>query len=572
VDPSLPDVPLRRAVPVGSRRAPVRASGPADHGARVDAGWRSRADLLVAPVLVLLIGLSLAVLRSEHAPSPDAVSYLSIAEHAVRGEWGMAFNSYWSPLLSLALLPAGLAGWPLQPAARVLCVLVGCVTMVLLQRTMWQTGVSAPIARIMSVTAVPFVVFATFHAISPDLLMATLLLGFALETVRPSGSAVRAGIHGGLAFLAKAYALPVVLITLAAIVLIRRLVPSRRTDPAHPFVTASIACAIALVWIVPVSIEQGRFTISAAASYHRDIAAPGSLGNAFQWAGLIEPAYPGDVSGWKNPATLPRPADRPAFAASRQRPEHLLSPADRHGKRLKRLGANLSRLHKCLDLLLGAMLASLLWAASTARRVVTAGRRQTLDEAQRQALELCACAVVYTSGLLLLVVETRYLYLPLLIAIVLAAIWLGERRAGRPGAASLLPIGLVAVATVVGPLSSLHSSFERAGERATLQAFIASAAGDLQGQRVASVPASLGKIGSVCYALGCTYLGAPRTDVAMSVSGQLEDFEIDLLVVIGDRTLSLPGFSPVATLQHDTGHGSHRYTVHRARSVLEAPR
>jgi len=525
---------------------------------------RDRKDLVVAPALVVLVGLLLVALQPGRAPNPDAVSYLTIAEHWARGEWARAFNTYWSPLLSWSHVPAAIAGWPLHEAARVLSVLIGLAAMVLLQRTMRQAGVSAPVRGLMSLAAVPFLVFASFHAVSPDLLVATLLLGFATESVDPSGSATRAGIYGGLAFLAKAYALPVVLVSPGVIMLCRALLRTHRAGVAHPLATGSIACAIALAWIVPVSLESGTFTISAASAYHRDIAAPGALGDPFRWAGLIEPAHDGAVSGWENPATMPRPADRPAFAASRQLPEHRILPADRHGGRLARLMANLSQLHKSFDLLLGSVLVAMLWSASTIIGNRPGGEAQPRAGRQCQGLELALFATVYTAGLAFLIVETRYLYFPMLVCIVLAAVWLSERRSRRPGTPSMVATCIVAVTTAIGPLTAVHSSFERADHTAAVQVFIGSAAGDLAGLRVASVPSNLGTVGSACYTLGCTYLGAPRLDVAVSVSEQLESFDVDLLVVIGEHGLSLPGFSVAATLQHDIGHERRRYALYRA--------
>ena len=227
----------------------------------------------------------------EHAPHPDAVGYLSVARYWAAGDWDHALNTYWSPLLSLLLAPAAATGLPLHDAARSMSVIVGAATSWLLLRLMAELGVSATVRTVICAASVPFVLHAALTTVSPDLLVAMLLLGFVTETVGASGSAVRAGAWAAFAFLAKSYALPFALVSLAAVALWRRARPASGASAARPVLALFVTLALSLPWIVAVSIEQGEPTISSAARYHRAVTAPGALGTPYGWAGPIEPTH-----------------------------------------------------------------------------------------------------------------------------------------------------------------------------------------------------------------------------------------------------------------------------------------
>ena len=255
---------------------------------------------------------------------------------------------------------------------------------------------------------------------------------------------------------------------------------------------------------------------------------------------------------------MPTPADRPALAASRRLPAHELDPRDRHGGRIARLLDNLGRLPQAFDLLLGSAVVAVLGIVAAIRNV---GAGPT-DAARRRTLELALCGTIYRGGLVVLVVEERYLYLPMLIGIALGAKWVDGGRA-RPGA-SAAPLYLVAATTIVGPIEGLASSFERSTLLAEVHRFVGSAAGDLAGARIASLPPSLGEVGSVCFVEGCTYLGAPRPDVDEPIAAQLDRFGVDVFVAAARPGLELPGYERVALSDGGLGRKARVHEIYRA--------
>ncbi len=61
--------------------------------------------------------------------NPDGVSYLSIAEHYLRGDFESAINACWSPLMSWLLVPLLFAGFAPISAAKFLLLITGLVTL-----------------------------------------------------------------------------------------------------------------------------------------------------------------------------------------------------------------------------------------------------------------------------------------------------------------------------------------------------------------------------------------------------------------------------------------------------------
>jgi hypothetical protein len=123
-----------------------------------------------------------------------------------------------------------------------------------------------------------------------DLLLALLLLLFIAdvlpgETGRVADGAWRAGLWGGLAFLAQPYALPVVLV----VVVVANLIAARRarrrgeasTAGGHTrrvAVTLATSAVMVAVWSAVLSFHHGEPTLNRAWSYNLAMVAPGSEG------------------------------------------------------------------------------------------------------------------------------------------------------------------------------------------------------------------------------------------------------------------------------------------------------
>ena len=65
---------------------------------------------------------------------PDAISYVSIADHILHGQWTEAANPYWSPLMSWLILPLRALRVPGMLAAQTVCITSGLAVLWLVRR------------------------------------------------------------------------------------------------------------------------------------------------------------------------------------------------------------------------------------------------------------------------------------------------------------------------------------------------------------------------------------------------------------------------------------------------------
>jgi len=523
----------------------MRTLGASTWGAPLFAG------VLAAATLLLVGGLRLG---------PDGASYLSLSEHWAAGDWGGAVNGYWSPLLPLLLVPAALIGVSLVAAVQVVGVLTASASIAALQRLMRSVGIDTKRIVVLSFGAAPFAAFAAIDVVGPDLLMAAILVWFIAELLSDDRSIWFVGALGGLAFLAKAYAAPF----LAAFIVVLAVLRSSQDVTnggrgVRNLLGVGAVCSIVIVtWSTAVSFDESRLTFTTASAYNRSVTAPGSPGMPYRWAGLIEPDRPSAFWGWEDPVRLPTARDRPNLAADG------IDAQNAGPGRLGRTLDNVDRAYRGTALAAGSVIAATVtavWAAlhqlrSRRRRgpdgdradadVIREDRRQhrAVDTMAQRALVLSIAAAIYVGGLLILVVEVRYLYFVLLLAVALAGIGLDQcarRWTSRLGTVSLGAALTVAVAltTALRPSVALFRLDERSAYQQSVDAIFDTV--PLAGSRVASFPADLVVVGARCFEEGCTYLGAPTTNpVAGTVSEQLQEFHVDLFVVRLNRDITVP--------------------------------
>ena len=79
----------------------------------------------MAMVLLYSIGAGLLFPWVRYRIDPDTISYISIAQKYLRGEWTDAVNGFWGPLYSWLLVPFLAAGSDPMSSVAVLSIVLG---------------------------------------------------------------------------------------------------------------------------------------------------------------------------------------------------------------------------------------------------------------------------------------------------------------------------------------------------------------------------------------------------------------------------------------------------------------
>ena len=519
---------------------PSAALGPHQSAGNVLASLRFVAGRIPEIVYAALGMLLIPALRSTYA-TVDGVSYMSVAEHLAHGQFGAGVNGFWSPLLSWLLVPAVWLGLPLPLAAIVINLAASVMVLDRLRRLCVLAQSSGWIIDVLLLGTIPLLLYATFDSTSPDLLLAALLLaaltGLLDEQSSPRRRGVRFGAWGGAAVLAKAFALPFLVVFAVAWALIEWLRRRGFEDRRSIVTTISIGlmpiALVTLAWSIALTIKYQEPTVSRTATYHAEITAPGARGDPFGWAGLIRPTSPDAVSGWEDPSLIATPDGQLVNVGPSQ-------DVDGQEGRTERIRQNLRGIEQPVELLIGSALAAGLAGLGAIVLAVADRCRRPAPTTDKRGpgpwltVHLVSAAAIFVGGLSLVVIETRYLWAPLLLSVPGTA-WATEwlRRRWPSPAVSAIAVSaacMISAASILAADRELDRLGDRTADRNDMLVDVAPLVGP--GDRVASMPLRL-RFTGVCLDKGCTYWGKPVASAGPDLADELTAAGIDRLVVSG---------------------------------------
>ena len=490
----------------------------------------------------LLAGGALVWFGRDHI-NPDGVAYVQIARHYANARWDLVVTAYWSPLFSWILVPFVGNGFEPMLASKILGLPLGiafALGAAALTREMLQADPTTK-PRPSLVTSGAVLAFSSAllaalpmlpRPVTPDLLLTAILTWYFAMTLRwlREGAvrpALAAGLLGGLAYLAKAYALPFVLVH----TVITGLTASPRLGTWRTFrlVAASVllTATVAVPWITVLSLREGRPTFTAvtrfARPWHMDPSTEVGAGELF---GLAAPRQ-GRMTMWERPedvviATPPAPAALAAGIANF----------------VSRLDVNLIEALTALQRAdpLGLLAAGLIVACL----LLTATRPGESAPARWPIGWSLTTVALYVSGYVLVYVEPRYLWPVFGLTIAVAVTVLGRvHRAavGWPAArlnalATLLLIGSLAY----GGVRQLAEWGAADGPGAEASALRALATNVGPGPALASNRWPQGLY--VAYWSSTQFIGRPDADDPDAMARQLAPFAPIRLLLFNDRDLA----------------------------------
>lgn len=272
--------------------------------------------------------LAVAAWRNLHQLNPDAIAYLRIAGYYAGGQVELAVTGYWGPLLSWLMVPLLKLGCAPLVAARVVMVLSGVVFLCgavavfrtfRLPRVALLTGAGI---------AAGWSVFWSVRHITPDLLMAGLVAlavsatveaflapsypqtgGAAIASHRHGNAArlaIAAGVWWGVAYLAKAVALPLALLTTAglAVFALSGRTELRRKLAMRLGMVWICTALVAAPWIGVLSLHYEKFKFSTTGPIAHALAGPGEQARYHPAMVTLHQPDAGRVTQWEEPSRM----------------------------------------------------------------------------------------------------------------------------------------------------------------------------------------------------------------------------------------------------------------------------
>jgi hypothetical protein len=267
---------------------------------------------VLASLLIYLIAGCLLIKYYRYQINPDGLSYISIAEKYLNGDFSNAVNGWWGPFISWLLMPLLYFTSDALLAGKVLALLIGLVIIIALWILSYRFEMTESIRRVILFTAVPVVLSFAFSDITPDLILACMLLFyfgviFSADYSDRSNKSILSGVLGAAAYLSKSFALPFFIshfFIMNVLLYFRSETRQTKKQVVQNFLTGAVVFAlISGVWIGLLSNKYGELTFGTTgkASYRTKVL-PGSQDLAVLWKGFLEPPNETAMSAWEDPS------------------------------------------------------------------------------------------------------------------------------------------------------------------------------------------------------------------------------------------------------------------------------
>ncbi len=281
-----------------------------------------RLDSRLAIILIVYTVLGTSLIGYyRYQINPDGISYISVAQKYLNGDFSNAVNGYWGPLLSWLLVPFLYFGLEPLLATKLLSLLIGLITIIALWALSYRFEMTKSIRTVILIAAVPVVLTFAFFYITPDLPLTCILL-FYLAVVFNADygvgikKGVVCGVLGGAAYLSKSFAFPFFVshfLIMNVIHYFRSETTQAKQKVVHNFLAGAVVFAlISGVWIGLISNKYGKLTFGASGkTTFGAVTVPGAQGSAVLWQGFLKPSNPTAISAWEDPSYLKMPTYNP---------------------------------------------------------------------------------------------------------------------------------------------------------------------------------------------------------------------------------------------------------------------
>jgi hypothetical protein len=400
---------------------------------------------LGATVVFQIILLAVAGVNNRHLLHPDGVSYILIAQHYARGEFSLAISGYWGPMLSWLIAPLL---WVFENPLDVARIVMAFSAVLFLLGSIavfhsFQMPSSALVisAWIVALASVGWSVSRDAN-LTPDLLMSGLMClavsrMIAATWAQRLSTQLFAGLLFGLAYLAKAVALPIAFglgLAVAALWIIAQLADFKTVAKSLAFTWLALLLT-ALPWITVLSAKYHGVVISTSARINHAIVGPPDVERGHLSSRMFHKPEPGKLSSGEDATYLPYKFWSPF--SSVQYFKHQLRLMQQNLGNIITYLAGFDRFHLALAAALLGLLVHVPWRENIAR----------------DRWRWAAVPILVTSGVYIPVFANaeRYYYAAysfLLVSSMGLVLWLTHDYRSRLRVARVVGIGLVAFSFV----------------------------------------------------------------------------------------------------------------------------
>jgi hypothetical protein len=282
---------------------------------RKDSG--SFLSILVIAELIFIISAIILLNRYFHFEiDPDGLSYVSIAQKYLKGNFSEAINGYWGPLFSWLLIP--FLKFKINPlwAIKYLNIFLGCLSIFGFFLLTDRFDLPETYRKIYPFFLIPTNLYFSLYFSTPDLLI-LVIAQFYLYLIyrhfyyRKISILILLGFLGSVGFLAKSYFLIFFLFHFLLLNLLNWIRIRSRVDKnllvKRILISLSVFMVLSGIWVFLISRKYHQLTFSTAGNYNYRLVGPTIPDFPLYYLGFQPPADNSALSVWEDPpiSTLP---------------------------------------------------------------------------------------------------------------------------------------------------------------------------------------------------------------------------------------------------------------------------
>lgn len=361
-------------------------------------------DLISVLIIYFIIGFFL-INYYQYSLNADSISYITIAQEYLNGNFADAVNGYWSPLFSWLLIP--FLPFSSSPQfniylARILSLITGVLTIIGVNLLISRFKIDKTSKTLVLFSLIPIILSFLFGLISPDLLVTTILIYYLYIIFDPNYSnkkyaGISCGILGTLAYLSKSYALP---LFLAHFLLFNLYYYFKSVDKEkrrkifkNLLLGLTIFFIISGVWITLISDKYGKPTFGTAGDYNHELVGPQSQGHFVYYYGIIKPPNEFAVSAWEDPSYF------------KMKSWSALDSWDNFKYQFKSILSNIVNMISIFEV--ASLFAIIIFIAG----IIMAFKLKINKASKNKLIYLITTIILYLGGYSLVLIEPRYLWL-----------------------------------------------------------------------------------------------------------------------------------------------------------------
>lgn len=264
--------------------------------------------ILLFPLLLLFVALAIVYPYYQYYVDPDAIGYMSVAQHYVNGDIQQAINGYWSPWS--CWLTAGLMNWGYEPfKAGIIINSFGAGGFLIASHFLFKRFLTnKEVLLSLNTTLACFLVYAVFKQSFADLWFFFFLLVIFQLFIRENffyepSKWLLCGFLSTLAYFAKAYAFPYIFLSTIVILAVRMRLEMQSYSQTIKVTTVILGCFIlfSFPWLWALHDKYGAWITATSGKLNLSWYL---LGHPIYKEGidlLIPPTYTHSIFFWEDP-------------------------------------------------------------------------------------------------------------------------------------------------------------------------------------------------------------------------------------------------------------------------------